>query len=75
MRVFNHRVSGKNYFISLLYLLIKDTLHSCLPGNICFVTMYLHLTLVDAFVHVVVLPAPAPEHVGVSVQLSEETKF
>ena len=35
----------------------------------------LHLVVADPLRHIVVLPAPAPEHVGVSVQLSEETKF
>ena len=43
---------------------------SLIPGNICFVSLYLQFILVDTFVHVVVLAAPAPVLVGEPIDQS-----
>ena len=51
---------------------MKALNNKCLeiPGNICFVSLYLQFTLVDTFVHVVVLAAPAPVLVGEPIDQS-----
>ena len=52
-------------------LLDKGTRRHFIPGNSWLVSLYLQFTLVDAFVHVVILATPAPILVRESIDQSE----